>query len=205
MAAFTAVYNLAEGAVSVFFGLEDETLSLFGFGVDSFVEVISGVGVWHMARRIRRNPDRSPDPFERRALRITGTAFYLLAAGLAAGAAASLASGHAPVTTFWGVVVALVSIVTMWALIRAKVRVGRALDSDAILADAACTRTCLYLSFVLLGASLGTEWTGVGGLDAAGALLIAAFALREGREAFGKARGAATCRCAACGCSGETG
>ena len=55
LALITIVYNLAEGGVSVWFGAADRTLSLFGFGVDSFAEVISGVGIWHMIRRIRAN------------------------------------------------------------------------------------------------------------------------------------------------------
>jgi len=83
--------------------------------------------------------------------------------------------------------------IAMWWLIRAKIRVGTALDSPAILADAACTRTCLQLSFVLLAASLGYELTGIAGLDSAGALGIAWFSWREGREAFGKARGLSCC------------
>ena len=196
LALVTIFYNLLEGLVSVGFGLEDETIALFGFGVDSFVEVISGVGIWHMLRRQRAHAGgEGPDRFERDALRVTGSAFYLLAAGLAATAAVSSSRGRAPESTFWGTVVALVSIVTMWLLIRLKVAVGRALGSAAILADAACTRACLQLSFVLLAASLGYRFTGIGGLDAAGALVIAALALREGREAFAKSRGGA-CSCA---------
>ena len=85
----------------------------------------------------------------------------------------------------------------MWLLIHYKVKVGSELQSQAILADAACTRTCLYLSVVLLLASAGFELTGIGGLDAAGAVVIAGFALREGREAFEKARGG-VCTCSGC-------
>ena len=73
LAVFTIVYNLIEGAVSVWFGAADETLALFGFGVDSFIEVISAVGVWHMLRRIRGNNGETRDEFEQRALRITGS------------------------------------------------------------------------------------------------------------------------------------
>ena len=198
LALVTIFYNLLEGLVSIGFGLADETIALFGFGVDSFVEVISGVGIWHLVRRLRASAGgEGVDAFERTALRVTGGAFYLLAAGLAATAAVTLARGGAPESTFWGTVVSLVSIVTMWLLIRLKVTVGRALGSAAILADAACTRACLQLSFVLLAASLGYRFTGIGGLDAAGALAIAALAVREGREAFVKARGG-TCSCAGC-------
>ena len=197
LALITIFYNILEGLFSVGFGVADEAFTLFGFGLDSFVEVISGIGVWHMIRRIRRAGDGSPDDFEQRALKITGTAFYILAAGLIITGLLNLILGHKPETTFWGIVIALISIASMWLLIHYKVKVGSALQSQAILADAACTRTCLYLSVVLLLASAGFELTGIGGLDAAGAVVIAGFAIREGREAFEKARGEA-CSCSGC-------
>lgn len=193
LAWITILYNLGEGVVSVFFGIADETITLLGFGVDSFVEVISGVGIWHMVRRIRGNGGRDPDRFERTALRITGTAFYLLALGLLATAAVNLYLDRAPETTFWGVIIALVSISGMWLLIHFKTRVGRALGSDAILADAACSRACMHFSLVLLLASAAYELTGIGGIDSLGAVAIGALAMREGREAFEKARGKACC------------
>jgi divalent metal cation (Fe/Co/Zn/Cd) transporter len=194
LAQITVLYNIIEGLVSVLFAVEDETLSLFGFGVDSFVEVISGIGIWHMIKRINSSTSDQVDPFERRALMITGSAFYLLAAGLLLSAGASLYLGHHPETTFWGIVISLISIFTMWVLIHFKMKVGKALNSDAIIADANCTKTCLYLSFVLLFASAGYELTGFGGLDAIGAIAIAVFAFREGKEAFEKAEGK-SCSC----------
>jgi len=75
----------------------------------------------------------------------------------------------------------------MWALIHFKTKVGKQLNSDAILEDANCTKACLYLSFTLLLASVGFELTSIGGIDALGAILIAAFSFREGRESFEKA------------------
>jgi divalent metal cation (Fe/Co/Zn/Cd) transporter len=189
LAQITIFYNLIEGVVSVFFGVADETLSLFGFGVDSFVEVLSGIGIWNMVRRMRHNPDADTERFEKRALRITGAAFYLLAVGLVITAGINLYQGHRPETTFWGIVIAMISIFTMWALIYFKVKVGKQLNSNAILEDANCTKACLYLSFTLLLASLGFELTGIGGIDSIGAILIAIFSFREGRESFEKARG----------------
>jgi divalent metal cation (Fe/Co/Zn/Cd) transporter len=194
LALITIVYNLAEGFISVFFGVEDETLSLFGFGLDSFVEVVSGIGIWQMVRRMRHNAEADPALFEKRALRITGTAFYILAAGLVFTSGINLYQGNRPETTFWGIVIALVSIFTMWALIHFKVKVGRQLNSEAILEDANCTKACLYLSFTLLAASVGFELTGIGGIDSLGALVIAIFSFREGRESFAKARGE-SCPC----------
>ena len=195
LAMITVAYNLLEGAVSAWFGFEDESLALFGFGVDSFVEVVSGAGIFHMVRRQRVNPVQGHDLFERRALKITGGGFYILALGLVVSGIYDGYSGHQPVTTFWGIIVACVSILSMWLLIHYKVKVGRALGSQAILADAACTRVCLYLSLILLASSAGYQMTGVGWLDAAGALGISWFCLKEGKEAFDKARGIP------CGCS----
>jgi divalent metal cation (Fe/Co/Zn/Cd) transporter len=180
--------------VSVFFGVADETLSLFGFGIDSFVEVLSGIGIWNMVRRMRHDLEADPGPFEKKALQITGTAFYILAVGLVITAGFNLYQGHRPENTFWGIVIAAISIFTMWVLIYFKVKVGRQLKSDAILEDANCTKACLYLSFTLLLASLGFELTGIGGIDSIGAIIIAIFSFQEGRESFQKARGE-TCHC----------
>lgn len=198
LALITIFYNLGEGLISVFFGITDETVSLLGFGVDSFVEVISGLGIWHMIRRIRHYQSESPDQFEYHALRVTGIAFYLLAGGLLITATVNFAEGHAPVTTFWGVVVSLVSIASMWLLIHYKMKVGRALNSDAILADAACSRACMHFSLVLLAASTGYAITGIGGIDSVGALVIAYLSVREGREALEKSRGKSSCGCNTC-------
>jgi divalent metal cation (Fe/Co/Zn/Cd) transporter len=197
LAYITIFYNVLEGGVSVFFGLQDETVALFGFGLDSFVEVISGIGILHMVTRIKRGGVSSPDKFEATALRITGGAFYLLTASLVATAALNLALGNAPQTTFWGIVISLISILTMWILIHYKLKVGRALNSDAIIADANCTRVCLILSVVLLVSSVGYELTGIGGVDSVGALVIAWYAFREGKESFEKAQGK-LCSCNHC-------
>jgi len=194
LAQITIFYNLIEGLVSVFFGVSDETLSLLGFGIDSFVEVLSGVGIWYMVRRIRHNSDAHPGPFEKKALQITGTAFYILGVGLLVTAGINIYQGHRPVTAFWGIVIAVISIFTMWALIYFKVEVGKQLNSDAILEDANCTKACLYLSFILLLASVGYQLTGIGGIDSIGAVLIAIYSFREGREAFEKSRGE-SCNC----------
>lgn len=195
LAAFTVFYNIAEGVISIYFGISDETLSLLGFGVDSFVEVISGLGVWHMVIRIRRHESESPDRFEKTALKITGFAFYLLTTGLVLTALLNLYTGHKPVSTFWGNIISLVSISFMWLLIKLKVNVGTALNSDAIIADAHCSRACMHFSLVLLAASVLYTFTGIGYVDSIGALVIAWLAFREGREAFDKAKGKSCCSC----------
>ena len=126
----TIVYNVVEGLVSTWLGFRDETLALFGFGVDSFIEVISGVGIAVMA-----------------------------------------------------------------ALVAAKERVGRQLNSAAIWADANCMRVCIYMSGVLLVASGLYALTGWPYLDALGSPGLAWFSWREGRESLKKAASGAVCGC----------
>jgi len=191
---FTIFYNIVEGIVSMGLGYADETLSLFGFGADSFIEVISGIGIAIMILRIRKNPDSPKNKFEISALKITGTAFYLLSAGLFAGIIINLINNHRPETTFWGVVISLVSIAVMLWLMYAKKSIGRKLHSEAIVADANCTRICVYMSVVLLVSSLVYELTGFAYADAIGAAGLIYFSVSEGKEAFEKVKGKA-CSC----------
>ncbi len=198
LAIITVVYNIAEGLVSVFFGASDNTLALLGFGVDSFVEVISGVGVLHMVIRMQHSNAKTYDRFERQALRITGTAFYLLTAGLVVGSVINIVMGIKPETTVVGIIISSISILTMYFLMKAKMNIGNKLKSDAIIADANCTKTCFYLSFILLGSSLLYLIFGISYFDIIGSLGIAWFAFTEGREAFEKSK-AEKMGCS-CGC-----
>ncbi len=188
LALITISYNLIEGVVSTFFGSTDETLALFGFGVDSFVEVLSGIGIAHMILRMKKHPVENRDQFEVTALRITGTAFYLLVAGLVVGAFLSIYYASEPETTRVGVIISILSIVTMYFLYRYKLKVGHELNSQPIISDANCTKTCFYLSFILLASSLLYELFKIPYVDALGSLGIAWYAFKEGREAFEKAK-----------------
>jgi divalent metal cation (Fe/Co/Zn/Cd) transporter len=193
LALFTIFYNLAEGLISVFFGISDETLTLFGFGVDSFIEVMSGIGILAMVMRIRQNPETPRSQFERTALRVTGTSFYLLAIGLGITAIYNLFTAHKPETTLPGLIISVVSIAIMWLLVMGKRKVGYTLNSSSILADANCTMVCVYMSLVLLASSLIYELTGFGFVDSIGALGLIYFSYNEGKESFEKAAGMDDC------------
>lgn len=193
LALFTIFYNLGEGLISVFFGISDETLTLFGFGVDSFIEVMSGIGILAMVLRIRQNPETPRSQFERTALRITGTSFYLLVIGLGATALYNLFTAHKPATALPGLVISIISIAIMWALVIGKRKVGRALDSSPILADANCTMVCIYMSIVLLVSSVVYELTGFGFVDSIGALGLIYFSYSEGKGSFERAAGMEDC------------
>src|SRR6056297_2031315 len=201
LAIVTIVYNVAEGAVSVAFGVSDDTLALLGFGADSFVEVLSGIGILHMIFRMKRaglNDVASRDKFERTALKITGTAFYILVAGLVAGSVLKIVTGATPETTMVGIIISVLSILTMYFLMTRKMHIGKKLNSDAVIADANCTKTCFYLSFVLLASSGLYELFRIGWFDIAGSLGIGCFAISEGRASFEKARGEVVLGCEDC-------
>lgn len=193
---FTIVYNIAEGLVSTIVGFSDESLTLFGFGVDSFIETISGIGIAAMVVRIAQNPLSNKSLFEITALKVTGWSFYLLSAGLAGTAIFSVVSGQNPESTFWGVIISAVSIVIMWALIYYKKKIGSALDSKAIIADANCNLVCIYMSVILLISSFVYETFSLPYVDAAGAIGLVYFSVKEGKECFSKARSLNdTCGC----------
>jgi len=194
---FTIFYNIIEGIVSMIAGYEDATLTLFGFGVDSFIEVLSGIGIAVMIMRITRAPDSPKGSFEITALKITGTAFYLLSVGLATGVIFNLINQHKPETTLWGVIISLVSIAIMVWLMNAKKKVGRQLGSAAIIADGNCTKICVYMSVVLLVSSVIYEFTGFAYADVLGTLGLIYFSVSEGKEAFEKASGN-ECDCEKC-------
>jgi len=186
---FTIFYNLIEGLVSIMLGYKDEALTLFGFGADSFIEVLSGIGIYIMLLRIKQNPDGPKSSFEIKALKTTGLAFYLLSAGLSIGIISNILAHHKPETTFWGIIISLVSIAVMVWLMIVKKRTGRKLNSEPIIADANCTKVCVYMSIVLLLSSLIYESTGFAYADLLGAGGLIYFSVTEGKEAFEKAKG----------------
>ena len=194
---FTIFYNILEGLVSTIIGFDDETLTLFGFGIDSFIEVISGIGIAFMVYRMKKNSYASKSKFEINALRVTDTSFCLLSAGLAIGVVLNIIQHRQPETTLWGVIISLISILVMYWLVVAKKKVGKQLQSDAIVADANCTKVCIYMSVVLLVASLIYEFTGFAYADSIGTIGLIYFSIGEGKEAFEKAKGK-SCDCCEC-------
>jgi divalent metal cation (Fe/Co/Zn/Cd) transporter len=187
LAIITVLFNISEGVVATYFGLKDETLTLFGFGMDSFIETISALGILQMVIRIREFPGSGRGKFENSALRITGWCFYVLAMILAISATVNLTEGHVPESTVSGIIIAVISIIAMWVLIRAKMKTGNELNCSPIISDARCNLVCVYMSLVLLLAS-GIYWLfRVPYIDVLGAAGLIYFSFKEGREAFEKA------------------
>jgi len=195
LSVFTIVYNIAEGTISTYLGYNDESLTLFGFGADSFIETISGFGILHMVIRIKRNPESNRDAYERTALKITGFAFYALVLTLIVTGIYNIVTNQQPETTLWGVFISCISILVMLLLVQQKTKVGTALNSPAIIADAECTKVCIYMSVVLLVSSGLYQFAKIQYIDSIGALILAYLSFKEGRECFEKADSDKHCSC----------
>lgn len=183
---FTIAWNALEGLVAVVAGAIAGSISLVGFGIDSFIEVTSGsVLLWRMS--VDADAHRR-DLNEKRALRIVGVCFLLLAVYIAYESGTDLWSRRAPEHSIPGIVLACVSLFVMPLLSRAKRKVGRALGSAAMHADAKQSEFCTYLSAILLAGLLLNAFFGLWWADAVAALIMVPIIAKEGIEGLqGKA------------------
>lgn len=171
-------YNVVEAVIAVAAGLVAGSVALVGFGLDSVVEVSSGLIIlWQFRHHL-------PESRERQALRLMAISFFALAAYVGFESVRTLVTGDAPDSSPVGIALAIASLLIMPILSWAQRRTGRRLGSNAVVADSTQTLLCTYLSAVLLAglvlnATLGWSWA-----DPLAGLAIAAVALREGREAW---------------------
>lgn len=179
----TIAYNVVEGIIAVSAGLVAGLVSLIGFGVDSGIEVAAAVVVLTRLRAETAGGDVD-EAKERKALRFIALTFFALAAYVTIDGVRNLVTGEEPDSSVVGVVLTGVSVVVMPVLARLKQRAGEAIGSRLMVADAAETRLCAWLSvstFVGLAAYALVGWTW---LDSVAGLVIAGFAVKEGREAW---------------------
>ena len=180
----TVGWNILEGLIAIAAGIVSGSVALVGFGMDSFVESVSGtVLIWRLREEGRGATEERIELVERRAEALVGVAFLVLAAYVTFEALGSLIGGKEPDASPVGIVLTTVSIPVMLWLAAAKRRTGEALRSRALIADSKQTRACWYLSVMALvglvaNAVLGWWWA-----DPLAALGIAVLLIREGREA----------------------
>lgn len=183
LAWFTIAWNSVEGVVGIASGVVAGSIALVGFGVDSYVEVLSGaVVLWRLSKE--SHGEEVSEAAEHRALRIIALTFFALAGGVTVESVRKLATGEHPSASAAGVALTMVSLIVMPLLARAKRNVGRQLGSHALQADATETVLCVWLSAIvlaglLLNAAFGWWWA-----DPLAALGIVYVAVREGREAW---------------------
>jgi divalent metal cation (Fe/Co/Zn/Cd) transporter len=187
---FTIAWNCLEGVVAVIAGLVAGSISLVGFGIDSFIEVTSGAALlWRMS--VDADVDRR-ERNERLALRTVGLCFIALAVYIGYESIGGLTRRQAPEHSIPGIVLACVSLLVMPLLSRAKRKVGTALGSAAMHADAKQTDFCIYLSAILLGGLLLNALFGLWWADPVAALIMAPIIAKEGFEGI---RGESCHRC----------
>jgi len=184
---FTVTWNAVEGLVAVVAGAVAGSISLVGFGIDSFIEVTSGaILLWRMAVDAdvllrERN--------EKRALKVVGVCFLALAAYIAYESVRDLWFAQTPEHSMPGIILACVSLVVMPLLSRAKRKVGRALSSTAMHADAKQTEFCTYLSAILLAGLLLNAFLGWWWADPVAGLIMVPLIAKEGARGLqGKTR-----------------
>ena len=182
----TVAWNLLEGLVSVVAGAIAGSVALIGFGVDSWIETSSGaVVLWRL--HAERNGGHVA-ALEKRATRFVGVSFLLLAGYVAWEAAASLFKSGAPERSVVGIAVAVLSVIVMPLLARAKRRTAATLSSASLHADSRQTSLCAYLSLILLaGLGMNALW-GWWWADPIAALIMVPIIVREGIDGLrGKA------------------
>lgn len=178
VAGASVAYNAVEAVIAITAGVIAGSVALVGFGLDSLVEVSSGLIIlWQF-----RHP--LPESREKTALRLMALLFFALAGYVAFESVRALITGHGPDTSTVGIGLGVASLIVMPFLSWAQRRTGRALGSNAVVADWTQTLLCTYLSAVLLAglvlnATLGWSWA-----DPLAGLIIAAVAVKEGREAW---------------------
>ncbi len=178
LAATSVGYNLVEGIVAVIAGVIAGSVALIGFGLDSAVEMSSGLVIlWQFRHRV-------PESRERLALRLIGVSFFALAGYVMVESVRSLVAGGDPGVSPVGIGLAAASLLVMPVLSWAQRRTGRALGSGSVVADSTQTLLCTYLSAVLLAGLLLNARFGWGWADAAAGLVIAAVAVKEGVAAW---------------------
>jgi len=182
----TVGWNLIEGAIAITAALAAGSVALLGFGIDSFVESVSGsVLVWRLRAEAAGGRDEEAiERIERRAERLVGFSFFALAAYIVLDAGTTLLNQERPDASPVGIALTAVSIGAMLWLARAKRRTAAELGSRALAADAEQTQACWYLSVVVLtgiglNALFGWWWA-----DPAAALGVSLLLMREGREAW---------------------
>lgn len=200
LAGLTIGWNVVEGLVSMAFGFTEESVALFGFGLDSWVEVASAAVVWW---KLTRPPGcaTTRKSQERTATRWISGLFLVLAGATTVGAVAQLTAGHHPASTLPSLVVSVVSLAMMGFLWRAKKAAAAALDSRTLEMDAACSLACIQLSTVLFaGSLLYLVYPALWWADGLAALALSAFIGREGWEGWQAAKKADFA--GGCGCGG---
>jgi divalent metal cation (Fe/Co/Zn/Cd) transporter len=188
----TLAYNALEGVIAIGSGVAAGSVALIGFGIDSGIELAaSGVALW----RLDADADHERrDRVERLSHRLIGALFVALALYVAVDAGLALWRREAPEESPVGIALAAASVLVMPMLARAKKRIGQALGSRALTAEATQTSLCMWLSAILLVGLLLNALVGWWWADPVAALVMVPIIAREGVDGL-KGQPACTAGC----------
>jgi len=179
---FTVGYNILEGVASVIAGAFAGSIALVGFGLDSFVESLSGIIMIWRFRKHGIVSLEEEEEIEHRALKLVGYTFFILAGYILYESVTKLYYVEIPDTSLVGIIIAVLSIIIMPVLYIKKVQVGKTIGSKSLLSDAKETLACTFLSFaLLLGLGLNYLW-GLWQADPIVGIIVALYLVKEGRE-----------------------
>ncbi len=181
---FTVAYNVVEAALSIFFGSMAKSIALVGFGMDSVVESLSGgVLIWRLHKHGKISEEEE-ERIERRAQKFVAVTFYLLGVYVLYQAVNKLVFKERPDPSLPGIIIAVVSLIVMPVLSYQKLITGKAIQSDALIADSKETLACAFLSLALL-LGLGLNYLfNFWHADALAGLIIVFYLFKEGREVW---------------------
>jgi cation diffusion facilitator family transporter len=180
---FTVFYNIIEGIVSIIAGImANGSIALIGFGLDSFIESLSGgIMIWRF-RKHGKISEEEEEKAEKTATKLVGITFFILGAYVLYESVKKIWLREIPEPSLFGIIIAIVSIIVMPILFIAKLRTGKALNSNSLIADSKETLACVFLSVALL-IGLGLNYLfGLWQADPIVGLIIVAFLLKEGIE-----------------------
>lgn len=193
----TMAYNTVEAVLAIATGIHDRSVSLEAFGLDSIIEwALGAVLVWRLTVEARGADGERLEAVERRANGAAGVVFFLLAIFIVVSSGYTLWTRSHSTPSLLGIGLAIASVIVMPLVATAKSRIGDAIGSAALKAEASCTWVCAYMSATLLLGLVATRYLGWWWADPVAALGILYWVVQEGRESFERVAGREAC----CGC-----
>lgn len=181
---FTIVYNVIEGVLSIFIGTLAGSISLVGFGLDSFVESLSAVVVlWRFKYYGDAHGDEKKQ-VEKKATQLVGLTLFILALYVAYESIQKLMNNEVTEPNIFGFLIPITSIIVMYFLFKAKVKIGKEIHSHSLLADSKQTLACVFLSFAVLTGFILNYLFGFWQADPIAGLIISFLLVREGHRAI---------------------
>ncbi len=185
---FTVIYNIIEGVLSIFVGVSTGSISLVGFGLDSFIESLSGsILIWRFTKSSHISNSHT-DKTEQKAIRLISFTFFILGSYVLYESIIKLVKQESPTQSVFGIVIALISIIVMIGLYKNKITLGMNNHIRSLVADSKQTLACIWMSITML-IGLGLNYFfHIWWSDAVAGVIISMFLFKEGYNTYKEKR-----------------